>query len=108
MTDLRIQPLLPSEATLCIEGKNAHLFYDGNTGARRELFQDVKDYCCQIMYITIKMDSLMETMDTHAEDATEYQHLSEELEQVKEKISKDKKIIRALDDTDVEKIYVYE
>ena len=108
MTDLHIQPEHRSKATLCIEGKNAHLFYDGNTGARRELFENVKDYRSQIMYITKKMDSLMETMDTYGEDATEYQHLSEELEYVKEKTSKDEKIIRALADTGVEKIYVYE
>ena len=108
MTDPLIRPLLRSEATLCIEGKNAHLFYNGNTGARRELFADMEDYRWQIIYITTKMDSLMETMNTHAEDATEYQHLNQQLEYFKKQISKDEKIIRELADTDVEKIYVYE
>ena len=104
MTDTRD----PSEATFCVEGKNAHLFYDGNTGARRDIIADHKDYQCHKRYIAIKMDSLMETMDTHAEDAMEYQLLSEELEKAKEKASKDEKIIRALADLNLEKIYVYE
>ena len=116
MTDLHVYPLLPSVVTFRFQGKNAHLFYDGNTGARRELFADIKDYGCQIIYIKIKMDSLTETMDTNAEDAAEYQHLSEELEYVKQKKSKDLQTIRAFTDmiadtfadTDLEKIYVYE
>ena len=108
MTDLRIQPLLPSEATLCIEGKNAHLFYDGNTGARRDIIEDFKGYGWHKLYMAIKMDCLTDTMDTNAEDATEYQLLIEEWEKAKEKASKDKKIIRALAHLNLEKIYVYE
>ena len=107
MNNPLIRPLLRSEATLCIEGKNAHLFYKDNTGVGRELFASMEDYRLQIMYITTKMDSLMETMNTNEEDAMEYQHLNEQLEYFKEQISTDEKIIRELADTDVEKIYVY-
>ena len=106
MTDPLIRPLLRSEATLCIEGKNAHLFYKANAGVRRELFADMEDYRCQIIYITKKMDSLMDTMGK--DDATEYQHLNQQLEYFKKRISKDEKIIRELADTGVDKIYVYE
>ena len=102
MTDPLIRPLLRSEATLCIEGKNAHLFYKDNVGVPRELFADMEDYRCQIIYITKKMDSLGK------DDATEYQHLNQQLEYFKTRISKDETIIRELADTGVENIYVYE
>ena len=102
MTDPLIRPLLRSEATLCIEGKNAHLFYKDNAGVRRELFADMEDYRCQIIYITKKMDSLGK------DDATEYQHLNQQLEYFKKRISKDETILRELADTGVQNIYVYE
>ena len=107
MTDIHAQSD-PSEATFCIEGTNAHLFYDGNTGARRELFANLKEDQCQIRYITEKMESLVKTMDSCLEDAMKYEDLSEELKKTKQKASKDEKIIRALADRNVEKIYVYE
>ena len=96
MTDLPILPLLPSNTTFCVEGKNAHLFYDGNTGARRDVIEDFKSHPWHKKYLIVKMDCLMETMDTSAEGTAEYNTLREELKTVKEKESKDEKIIRAI------------
>ena len=96
MTDLRILPLLPSETTFCVEGKNAHLFYDGNTGQQRDLIEDFKSHPWHKRYIIMKMDCLIAGMSTSAEDTAEYHTLSEELKKVKEKASKDEKIIRAI------------
>ena len=110
MTNIRAQPD-PSEATFCIEGNNAHLFYDGNTGVRRELFADHKEDQCHIRCITEKMESLVKTMDSCLEDAMKYEDLSEELKKTKQKASNDEKIIRgirALPDRIVDRIYVYE
>ena len=94
MTDLRILPLLPSETTFCVEGKNAHLFYDGNTGARRDVIEDFQSHPWHKRYIIMKMDCLTDSMGIEA--TAEYYTLCEELKKVKEKESKDEKIIRAI------------
>ena len=107
MANIRTRPNR-SKATFCIEGNNAHLFYVGNTGVRRELFADHKEDQCHIRCITEKMESLVKTMDSCLEDAKKYDDLSEELKKTKEKASNDEKIIRAIAGTNVEKIYVYE
>ena len=113
MTDIRAQldPLKKITAKLSIEGKIAHLFYDGdgmtNTGARRDLIADLEGDQCHIRCITEKMESLVETIDSCLEDAMEYEDLSEELKKAKQKASNNEKIIRAFADTNVEKIYVY-
>ena len=96
MTDLRILPLLPSETTFCVEGKNAHLFYDGNTGQQRDIIEDFKSHPWHKRYIIMKMDCLTDSMYTSPEGTAEYHTLSEELKKVKEKESKDEKIIRAI------------
>ena len=110
MTDIRAQsnPLKKIKAKLSIEGKIAHLFYDGNTGARRDIIADLEADQCHIRCITEKMESLVKTMDSCLEDAMKYEDLSEELKKTKQKASNDEKIIRALADTNVEKIYVYQ
>ena len=94
MTDLRILPLLPSGTTFCVEGKNAHLFYDGNTGARRDVIVDFQSHPWHKKYIIMKMDCLTDSMGIEA--TAEYYTLCEELKKVKEKESKDEKIIRAI------------
>ena len=96
MTDLRILPLLPSETTFCVEGKNAHLFYDGNTGKRRDIIEDFQSHPWHKRYLIIKMDCLTDSMNMSADDTAEYHTLCEELKMVKEKASKDEKIIRAI------------
>ena len=117
MTDIRAQldpfagKLKKITAKVSIEGKIAHLFDDGdgmtNTGARRDLIADLEADQWHIRCITEKMESLMETIDTYAEDAMEYEDLSEELKKAKRKASNKEKIIRAFADKNVEKIYVY-
>ena len=115
MTDIRAQldplagKLKKITAKVSIEGKIAHLDRDGttNTGARRELFEDLEADRWHIRCITEKMESLMETKDTYAEDAMEYEDLSEELKIAKRKASNKETIIRAFADKNVEKIYVY-
>ena len=96
MTDLRILPILPSGTTFCVEGKNAHLFYDGNTGEQRDVIEEFKSHPWHKRYILIKMDCLTDSMITSAEDTAEYHALCEELKKVKEKESKDEKIIRTI------------
>ena len=96
MTDLRILPLLPSNTTFCVEGKNAHLFYDGNTGARRDIIEHFQSYPWEKRYLIAKMDCLTDSMNTSAEGTQEYNTLREELKTVKEKESKDEKILRTI------------
>ena len=91
MTDL---PILPSGTTFCVEGKNAHLFYDGNTGARRNIIEDFQSHPWHKRYLIMKMDCLADSMGIEA--TAEYYTLCEELKKVKEKESKDEKIIRAI------------
>ena len=109
MTEL--DPLKKIKATLFIEGKIAHLIYDGDgmtdNRERRDLIADLKVYEWQIKCITEKMESLVETIDWCLEDAMEYENLSEELKKTKQKASNNEKIIRAFADTNVEKIYLY-
>ena len=93
MADL---PLLPPETTFCVEGKIAHLFYDGNTGQQRDLIEDFQSYTWEKKYIIAQMDCLADSMIASVEDAMEYHALGEELDKVKEKESKDEKIIRAI------------
>ena len=93
MADL---PLLPPETTFCVEGKIAHLFYDGNTGKKRDLIECFQSYPWHKRYIIVKMDCLLDSMNASADDTAEYHTLCEELKEVKEKAYKDEKIIRAI------------
>ena len=89
-------PLLPPKTTFNVEGKIAHLFYDGNTGQKRDLIEDFQSYPWEKKYILAQMDCLTDSMITSVEDAMEYHALGDELDRVKRKESKDEKIIRAI------------
>ena len=88
--------MLPPGAALFVEGKNAHLYYDDNTGQQRDVIEHFQSYPCHKMYIIAQMDCLSDSMNTSADDTTEYRTLREELKEVKEKEFKDEKIIRAI------------
>ena len=89
-------PILPPEAALFVEGKNAHLYYDDNTGERRDVIEEFKGHPWHKRYIIVQMDCLTDIMNASADDTAEYHTLYEELKQVKEKEFKDEKIIRAI------------
>ena len=89
-------PILPPEAALFVEGKNAHLYYDGNTGERRDVIEEFKGHPWHKRYIIVQMDCLTDIMNASADDTAEYHTLYEELKEVKEKEFKDEKIIRAI------------
>ena len=89
-------PLLPSETTLKVEGKIAHLFYDGNTGQSRDLIECFRSYLGEKFFILAQMGCLAESTITSLEEAMEYHALGEELDRVKRQESKDEKIIRAI------------
>ena len=89
-------PFLPPGIALFVEGKTAHLYYDGNTGARRDVIEEFKGYPWHKRYIIAQMDCLSDSMNTTAEDTTEYHTLCEELKTVKEKEFKDEKILRGI------------
>ena len=89
-------PILPPEAALFVEGKNAHLYYDGNTGERRDVIEEFKGHPWHKRYIIVQMDCLTTIMNASADDTAEYHTLYEELKEVKEKEFKDEKIIRAI------------
>ena len=106
MTDIRAQmdlltgKLKKLTVRASIEEKIAQMT---NSRAPRDIIAELEEYQWHIKCISKKMESLMETKDTYAEDATEYQILSEELEKAKQKAFNHEKIIRWLVDTDVEK-----
>ena len=93
MADL---PLLPPKTTFNVEGKIAHLFYDGNTGQKRDLIEDFQSYEGEKIFILAQMGCLADSMITSVEDAMKYHALGDELDRVKRKESKDEKIIRAI------------
>ena len=89
-------PILPPEAALFVEGKNAHLYYDDNTGERRDVIEEFKGHPWHKRYIIVQMECLTDIMNASADDTAEYHTLYEELKKVKEKEFKDEKIIRAI------------
>ena len=93
MADL---PLLPPKTTLKVEGKIAHLFYDGNTGQPRDLIVHFESYLGEKIFILAQMGCLAESTITSLEDGMKYHALGDELDRVKRQESKDEKIIRAI------------
>ena len=93
MADL---PLLPTKTTFNVEGKIAHLFYDGNTGQKRDLIEYFQSYKGEKIFILAQMGCLADSMITSVEDAMKYHALGDELDRVKEQESKDEKVIRAI------------
>ena len=89
-------PFLPTNTTFRVEGKIAHLFYDGNTGQQRDLIECFQSYPWEKKFIIMKMDCLAESMIASLEDGMKYYALGQELDEVKAKESKDEKIIRAI------------
>ena len=90
--------------TTRVEEKIAHLSDDKdvmtNSQTPRDIIAELKEYRSYIRCISAKMESLMETKHTRAEDAMEYLILSEELEKAKEKAFNHEKITRWLADTE--------